>query len=196
MRYFIIACIFVFICSLGVKAQNLSTGTKETYYKLIIGEGVGGAGSMIESGICVTAAFEVQRQRSLYALAWHGLTAYNIIVFSNVRPVIKSFDLTYGRLLYSNRSFYAGISAGASIVSGTKRGALLSNEYNYLFVYNTYEKKEFNNIGFPISAQLFYIPARFAGIGVELYTNINSAQSFYAVNFCAQFGKLRPKKNN
>ena len=79
------------------------------------------------------------------------------------------------------------MSSGISVVSGVKRGALLSSG----LLSSKYEKQTFFTVGLPIEGQLLFMPSPLLGIGLYGFANINAKKSFIGILACAQIGKLR-----
>lgn len=121
-----------------------------------------------------------------------GATELNVLGGYNVDNSISCFGITYGKA-FQRKELFAGISAGIGLVTSQERGIFISSEGGWFGISN-YEKIRRHSIGFPISAKILGVPSRVYGIGIEVYANLNRISSFYGINLCHQFGKLRPKK--
>ncbi len=176
------------------KAQDSLRMHKKLNYRLTIGAGFGsGYPSQEENdGISVTGEFAIQREKNVYALGIRSVFEFDLLSTSYPNNSISSIDITYGKVLI-NGKFFSSISAGIGFIEGIERGKYLSRDGTGWFAPRYYEKIRFYTIGIPITAKMFWVPLRFYGIGLELYANINK-NPFYEINFCHQFGKLRPKK--
>lgn len=175
----------------SIKAQDTLIDNS-LYFRLTVGGGSGGSKSIKGNGIGGTIEFAIQKRKAVFAAGIKGIEEFNLLSGSNVIRSISGADVTYGRV-WKRNTFYSSISAGISWVISVQEGKLLSRQGGWLFGSYTYEKLTYNNLGFPISAKIFWVPARFYGIGAELFVNINK-YTFYGVNFCHQFGKLSSKK--
>lgn len=175
---------------ISVRAQDTLKVDNSLYYRLTIGGGFGGGNSIPEDGIGANIEFALQKQKSVFAVSVRGMEEFMLFSNSNVVKSITSADITYG-IIFKRKALYTSISAGVGWVTNVQEGKLLSREGGWLFSSYTYEKLTYHNIDFPISAKIFWVPLKFYGIGVELFVNINK-NTFYGINFCHQFGKLRP----
>lgn len=102
---------------------------------------------------------------------------FRICVFG-CNPSDNCYELSIlSGLAYKTNLILASISAGLSYVYVNK----------YIDSYH----KNFQRIGFPIDAQLFFRFYKYVGIGVNGFANLNSGHSFGGVLLCLQFGDLR-----
>lgn len=194
---FIAILIYVLFNCTFIKAQDTLTEDKKLYYRLTLGAGIG-AGYPQQDGFGTggTLEFALQKQKNAYSIGVRGIEEFEIFAYSNVPNSINSIDITYGKV-FKNKSFYTSISAGAGLVTGVQKGKFISGSGGWFNSNSNYEKITHHTIGFPISAKIFWVPLSFTGVGLELYANINSKNTFYGINLCRQFGKLRPPiKNN
>ena len=177
-----------------IKAQDTSKIAIPLYYRLTLGGGLGKGYPLAENdfGIGGIIEFAVQKKTSIYSFGIRGLGELAIFDQSNVNNSISSAEITYGKV-FQARSFFAALSAGAGYISALQKGELLSREGGWFSSVSTYQKISYHTIGFPIAAKIFWLPARVYGIGIELYVNINSRNTFYGINFCHQFGKLKAR---
>ncbi len=173
--------------------QDSSKVKTPMYYRLTVGGGTC-TGSNDEGYLFgFTMEFALQRKKTVYALGVKALGAIELLGTSNFQNNLNSVDLTYGKV-FSHKSFFSSISGGVGYISRESKGALLARDGIALFgiISNrTYEKIKTNSVGVPISLKTMWIPRRYGGVGFELYLNINES-TFYGINFCYQFGLLRP----
>ena len=193
-RHFkIVGILFSLMINAGlVKSQDTLKTDKKLYYRLTMGVGIGSGYPLQEDdyGIGGNIEFALQKQKAVYSLGISGVQEFQILGVSHPAKSIGSIDLTYGKAL-KRKSLYASLSAGAGWVTSVQRGKFLSSDGGW-FGTDYYEKITHQTIGFPISVKIFWVPLSFTGVGLELYANINSLHTFYGINICRQFGKLRP----
>ena len=185
--------ILLCLCSIKVKSQDSSKAPNKIFYRITLGGGLGKGypQAASEIGIGGTLRLSIQTEKSLYTIGTTALGEFNIFNFSNINNNISSMELMYGKALSTN-AFYCSINGGLSFIKSEESGALVSREGGWLFGFSTYEKIKRTAVGVPLSLQTFWVPARFYGLGIDIYANINSISSFYCISFCHQFGKLRP----
>ncbi len=187
-----ILSLFLIVVALNsIKAQDTLQSNKKLYYRFTIGIGIGSGYPLQEDeyGIGANMEFAFQKNNAVYGLGARGLQEFDIFASSNIIPSISSIDITYGKS-FNKKSFFVSVSVGAGWVTDVQPGKLLSYGSGF-FGPDYYEKITNHTIGLPISAKIFWVPFRFYGIGLELYANINSKNTFYGINICHQFGKLR-----
>lgn len=191
-QFYLLTICFCF-CFMKVLSLDTSKTKTITYYRFTLGGGLGKGYPQAESqnGVGGTFRAAIQRKKKLYTLGTTGLGEIKILNYSNVNNKISSLEVMYGRVLYANKIF-CSISGGLGYINSEETGAFISREGSWLFGYYTYEKIQRSSVGIPISFQTFWVPAKFYGIGLDFYANINSINSFYTVSLCHQFGKLRP----
>ena len=192
-RRFYFMIIFLCFCFTKAISQNSSETKTTTYYRVTLGGGLGKGYPQAESetGVGGTLRGTLQRKKNLYTLGTTALGEIKIFNNSNVNNNISSLEFMYGRVLSTN-NFFCSINGGLAFLKSEESGAFVSREGGWIFGYYTYEKIKRSSIGIPISFQTFWIPAKFYGVGLDFYANINSISSFYTLSFCHQFGKLRP----
>ena len=174
-------------------AQDTSAPTKKILSRLTLAGGLGlgvpdqqgnyGFGSYVE--------FAIQKRESLYALGVRELIEFNFFSTSNVQNKVGSIDLTYGKA-YTKKNFYASLNAGFGYTTVVVKGEFISRQGSWLFGHSIYDKLTKNTLGIPVSCKIMWLPAKFYGIGLEIYANLNRVNSFYGFNMAHQFGKLRP----
>lgn len=191
--FYLISIVMLFAPGGKLIAQDTSVRTKKILSRLTLAGGLGlgvpeqrgnyGFGSYVE--------FAIQKRESLYAIGVRELIEFDIFSTSNVQNKVGSVDLTYGKA-YTKGNFYASLNAGFGYTTVVVKGSLISRQGGWLFSHSIYEKLSANTIGIPISCKIMWLPAKFYGIGLELYANLNGVNSFYGFNMAHQFGKLRP----
>lgn len=188
---------FISAQSTAIDKKQDTTMDKKLYYRLTLGAGLGSGYPLQEDdfGIGGTVEFALQKQRNVYSLGIRGIQEFQIFDYSNVSNSVSSLDLCYGKS-FGKRSFFASVSAGIGLVTFVQQGKLISTSGGWFSSYSNYEKNTAHTIGVPISVKLFWVPLSFTGVGLELFANINSKNTFYGINFSRQFGKLRPAIKN
>ena len=179
----------------GIEAKDSSALADALYYRFTLGNGIGKGYpmSMNDIGVGGSLEFAIQNRKGIYSVGFRGLTEFLIFGNSNVSNSVNSAEFTYGRVFRSD-GLFTSISAGVGYITTEEKGEILSSVGFLFFPINTYEKIIRHTIGFPISAKMFWVPARWYGIGAEFYVNFNSRNTFYGINLCHQFGKLKAKK--
>ena len=192
-RLFYFITIFLCFCFTKVISQDSSKPKTITYYSVTLGGGLGKGypQAASEIGIGGTLRGTIQRKKNLYTIGTTGLGEFKIFNLSNVYNNISSIEVMYGKA-FSNNTFFCSISGGLGFLKSEEMGDFISRDGGWIFGYYTYDKIKRSAVGIPISFQTFWIPAKFYGIGLDFYANINSINSFYTISFCHQFGKLRP----
>lgn len=178
-----------------IKAQELPRSDSQFYYRFSLGGGFANGYPQQEAGATALGGsleFALQNKKTVYALGFTGVSEFLPLASYSVQNSISSFGITYGKV-YQRKALFSSISAGISLVTSEERGSFISSDPGW-FGTSYYEKIKSHTIGIPISAKVLWIPSRVYGIGVEVYANLNSKSSFYGINLCHQFGKLRPKK--
>ena len=183
-------------CCYSLQAQDSAKNNK-FQYRIKAGFGIGTGYPHTEyydgsAGISGCLEFAIQKKKMLYAVGVNSVGELQIISTSNVTPTVSSVDLKIGRVLKEDNIFIS-VNAGAGLVITEIPGKLISSGGGF-FTQSKYERMSFYTIGIPISAQFFYIPKNRFGIGLELYANFNSHNTFYEMNLCFEFGRL--KKNS
>lgn len=174
-------------------AQDSSKAKSPMYFRLTLGGGTCKGNNDEGYILGFTGEFALQKNKTVYALGVKALGGLQLLGTSNFQNNLRSIDLTYGKV-FSHKSFFSSISGGLGYISREEKGALLAGDGIALFGIisnSTYEKIKTNFIGVPISLKSMWIPRRYGGLGFELYLNVNES-TFYGINFCYQFGLLRP----
>ena len=191
----VIMLICIVATSISLIAQVSDKHKTPLYYRLTLGGGLGKGFPLQETGevgIGGTIEFAVQKKNNVYALGVTGISEFDLLSGSNVHNSVSSWGITYGKAI-QQKSFFSSISGGLSLVTGEQKGNFISSAGGW-FGMHYYEKIKAHTVGFPISAKFLWTPSTVYGLGLEVYANLNSLGSFYGINFCHQFGKLRPKK--
>lgn len=180
------------VACFSIHAQDSLT-INQTYYRFSYGGGIGRGYPQQSTGLGISflgeAAF--QKNKNIYAIGTRGVVEFAILGVDFPMLSTHSIDITYGRALLQRR-WFTSVSAGIGWVTTTKRGNLISRDPGW-FASSYYEKRQSHTIGFPIQANIYWLPATFYGLGLVAYANVNSKETFYSLSFCHQFGKLRPK---
>jgi hypothetical protein len=178
-----------------VRGQD-STGVDRELYRFTLGSGIGSGYPLQDGdvGFGGSIGFAFQKHNDVYALDARVLGELQIFDYSKVNNSISSVELNYGRGFKKN-SFFSCVSAGIGWVTSVQKGKLLSRQGDWFSSVSSYEKITHHTIGFPISVKAFWVPLKFYGLGIELFININSIKTFYGINLCHQFGKLKAKKD-
>ena len=199
----LIITFLLFIPFISAKAQDSLSKRKELLYRFTMGMGIG-TGYSLENdayGIVVMSEFAVQRENNVYALGIRRVEEFEILGASYPANSNNSLDITYGKVL-TKGSLFSSISAGIAGVQRIRQGKYLYG--GGWLGGGTYERITLYAIGVPISAKFFWIPKRShglikglsAGFGLELFANIHAKSTFWGINLCSQFGKLKSKETN
>ena len=181
-----------------IKAQDSIKTDKKFHYRFTLGLGIGSGYPLQEDDFSIgsTIEFSLQRQSKIYGLGLRNIREFEILSTSNVPNSVNSVDITYGRT-YKKKFVSASISAGLGIIYRCTKGKLLSRtSEGWLSSYSKYEKIINYSVGLPVSAKLCWVPTGYYGLGIELYANFNIKKTFYGINLCHQFGKLKSKNKN
>lgn len=117
-----------------------------------------------------------------------GLRADEVFDASDMREDIRAdeYAIIFGMSM-NYQLGHLGFGTGISNVKDFSPGTPITFGGSHIV---RYEKIEHSTIGLPIHFEAFFTPVRFFGIGVILFANINSSQSFGGFCLCIQFGKL------
>ena len=172
---FFICVLCMGICVDSIQAQN-DENMKKAAYWFNVGLGLSTAGST--------------------ALSANGSLRINKTIFSvRTTQVSEAKDQAGG-----GEFFDVGILIGTTAsVTSNKLIALavgLARVTGYRYVgepgrHRTVEKEPLNNsVGIPLEIQMFYRPNHIFGLGVYVFANVNSEQSFGGVTLSIQFGQF------
>lgn len=177
------------LLSLQIKAQD-STAHAKPLYHFTMGFGIGGGYPQQEgTGIGGSAEFAVQKNKSLYALGFTGVTELGI--FRAFSTNVGSLNLSYGRAFKKPQTL-STVSAGIGFITAVERGAFIQSGSILFISIGEYQKIRKHGIGVPLSAKAFWLHrGLFHGLGAELYANINSVSNFYGINLSRHFGKIK-----
>lgn len=197
-KIFLCSCCF-FWCSIKSIAQDSLSNKQVIYFRITAGGGIGKGYPQSEGQIGIGGSLEaaIQKKNNLYSLGIRTLGEFVLFNNTNVHNNINSADIMYGKVL-SAHVFFCSISGGISYVYSEQEGDLISREVGWFFGRYNYQSIKTASVGLPLSFKTMWIPTKYYGIGIDFYANINRINSFYSINFCHQFGRLRPSraKNN
>jgi hypothetical protein len=152
-------------------AQSNKSSLQNKYFW--VNFGVGG-GSISENAVALSANATYQFGKNLLTLRAAGTGE----LFGKS---IGDNGLLYGLALKQEQVFVS-VGVGLAFVEGSISHGLFSTKE---------PEKIGPTIGIPVEAQLFWRPARFLGIGLYAFANLNSEEPFAGITLGFQFGKLR-----
>ena len=166
----LVVAFMIFLFDLSY-AQLDNSSVKKKYYWVNFGAG---SGTISEDAFALSANATYQFGKNLLTLRAAGTGE----LFGKS---IGDNGLLYGLALEQKRVFIS-VGAGIAFVEGSISHGLFS----------TREPEKIGpTIGIPLEIQLFWRPARFLGIGLYGFANLNPEESFAGVSLSLQLGKLR-----
>lgn len=179
LSFLVVLGIFASYCQPALAQIDRNMGSvNNTWLNL----GIGGS----THGLTGQISLSVQNGIHLITLRYVSNTEFNIM---GPTPSESVWDISilYGRS-WESRLAMASISGGLGLVGGIRRGDYIRS--NGWFS-STYQKCPFSTVGFPVDIQLFWLPFRFLGFGIQGFANLNSEESFYGFVLGLQVGRLR-----
>lgn len=186
--------VLIFTIALRLITTGQDTTHKRLQYRMGIGIiGIGGGYIPTEysdkNGIAGSLEFAIQKKQLLYSIGVTSVGEFKTISTSNVSQSVAGINVMIGKKMLDTRIFTA-LKTGLSMVIFTYRGDLISVTPG-IFGYATYQRLNKVTIGFPLEVQALYVGGKKYGIGVSLFGNINTVNSFYGITLYQQFGRLK-----
>lgn len=117
----------------------------------------------------------------------------NLFIRKHPNTFTNDLALLYGRRLKEHYG-QLGLYTGVSLVSGNTRGNLSQTiDYFVNHTYELYDEREFITIGLPLMAEVKLIPAKWLGVGIRAYGNLNFQLPYYGFMVTASFGLLNDR---
>ena len=168
--------IFVFVSTLLIILNQISYAqpginrANEKYFWFNFGMGKGSVG---------THAFALEANAS-YQFGKNLITLRSAGTAELFGKSIGDYGLLYGIILKQQPTFVS-FGVGLAFVGGSISQGLFSTKE---------PEKIGPTIGLPLEVQLFFRPARFLGIGLYGFANLNPEESFVGATISLQLGKL------
>lgn len=171
----LLICVFCTFSTQKVFAQNNDQVKKPILAWINLGYGVAGGNDLLGLGLIANAQFD--SKIGLFGLRFFkaGDTAFHT-GFSNYIDEISEIGFTYG---YSHNFGILNLSTSAGI------GALWGEERG------PGAKNNFSVVSLPVQGSIALQPVPIIGLGVMLYSSINSKSTISGALFVLQLGRLR-----
>jgi hypothetical protein len=170
MKFFVFAIALLINLSQISYAQPGKNPANEKYFWVNFGLGKGSVG---------THAFALEANSS-YQFGKSLITLRSAGTAELFGKSIGDYGLLYGIILKQQPTFVS-FGVGLAFVGGSISQGLFSTKE---------PEKIGPTIGLPLEVQLFFRPARFLGIGLYGFANLNPEESFVGATISLQLGKL------
>jgi hypothetical protein len=127
--------------------------------------------------------------QGLWTVTVSGFQEVQILGIRHPNESVFECGALYGGR-WGGRVEFVSLSVGLALVSGTRRGALISS-MGWIFPTEEYEAKHYATVGVPIEAELALVPFENVGIALGGFANFNPECPLKGATLSLLLGQLR-----
>ncbi|EMR03390.1 hypothetical protein [Cesiribacter andamanensis] len=168
--------------------QELTPDKKKVWLNV----GLGGYGTFtkaVDGGISLLADVNVLQESKQYKFALDIHQEFTLFG-PNPAETYVGLSAQIGAAQHT-KNMHVALLGGVGLVGGTIRGTNLQHTSGGFFSTEEYDSKTSLGVGLPVRAELSLIPAKGFGLGISLFSNINTVRSVYGLAAILSFGSVR-----